>query len=141
MNRVIIWTDGACKNNGFNKSIGGIGIYFGDNDIRNISEKIEGYVTNNRAEMLAAIKAIYISLYYGYTCIEIRSDSQYLVKGITQWIHGWKRKNWNKVKNPDLWKWLDKITSTNIDIKWTHVKAHCGIKGNEMADYLANQCL
>lgn len=140
MNRIVIWTDGACKNNGINKEVGGIGVFFADNDMRNISQKISGNVTNNRAELFAAIYAIHASLKYGYKNIEIRTDSMYIKRGITEWIQGWKARNYTNVKNDDLWKVLDQY-SQGIDIKWTHVSAHVGIHGNEMADYLANACL
>lgn len=145
MNRVVIYTDGACKNNGVNKSVGGIGVYFDSsnpNDPKNISKKITGYVTNNRAELMAVIEAIYSSIFYQYSSIEIKSDSTYVVRGMNEWINGWKRRNWKKVKNVDLWQWLDRmLTNNRLNIKWTHVAAHSGIYGNEMADTLANQCL
>lgn len=139
-NRIIIWTDGACKNNGQNKEVGGAGVFFGDNDSRNISQKLTGYVTNNRAEMMAVIYALQISTNNKYLKIEIKTDSMYIVNGMTKSMNNWKSRNYLNVKNSDLWKQLD-YYSNLVDIKWTHVSAHCGIHGNEMADSLANQCL
>ena len=100
-NRLIIYTDGACKNNGYNTQVGGIGVFIEDNSPYNLSEKIEGYVTNNRAELWAAIRGIQVGLNIN-KYIEIRSDSMYVINGITKWINGWKRKQWKNIKNYDL---------------------------------------
>ena len=67
--------------------------------------------------------------------VHIVSDSQYVVKGITQWIHNWKKKNYKKVKNVDLWKELDSLNSP--DTKWEWVRGHDGNEYNEIADGLA----
>jgi ribonuclease HI/DNA polymerase-3 subunit epsilon len=68
----------------------------------------------------------------------IYTDSNYVKQGITEWIHGWKKKNWKDVKNPDLWQKLDAVCQGR-DIEWHWVKGHAGHPGNEMADQLANQ--
>nr|QBK90161.1 MAG: ribonuclease H [Pithovirus LCPAC102] len=138
-NRLIIYTDGACKNNGYNTQVGGIGVFMDDNSPYNLSEKIEGYVTNNRAELWASIRGIQVGININKQ-IEIRSDSMYVINGITKWINTWKRKQWKNIKNYDLWIILDNLNMQN-DIIWTHVKAHSGIYGNEMADTYANICL
>ena len=140
VNRTVIYTDGACKNNGQNKSIGGIGVYFGDGDPRNVASTIEGYVTNNRAELYAVIIALQICLNRNDKYIEIKSDSNYVIEGITKYISSWKQRKWKNIKNIDLWVKLDKLNE-ELDIKWTHVAAHSGIHGNEMADYFATYYL
>ena len=101
--------------------------------------------TNNRMEMMAAIKAIEAvnETYTGE--IILWTDSTYVMKGITEWIHGWKKKNWVKsdkkpVVNTDLWKVLDNLNSQK-NIQWNWVKGHAGVEGNERADELARQGL
>jgi ribonuclease HI len=101
--------------------------------------------TNNRMEMMAAIKAIEAvnETYTGE--IILWTDSTYVMKGITEWVHGWKKKNWIKsdkkpVVNTDLWKVLDKLNSQK-NIQWNWVKGHAGVEGNERADELARQGL
>jgi ribonuclease HI len=101
--------------------------------------------TNNRMEMTAAIKAIE-AINETYTGeIILWTDSTYVMKGITEWIHGWKKKNWIKsdkkpVINTDLWKVLDNLNSQK-NIQWNWVKGHAGVEGNERADELARQGL
>ncbi len=140
INRTVIYTDGACKNNGYNKTKGGIGVYFGDNDLRNVASVINGYVTNNRAELTAVIVALQICLNRNDNYIEIKTDSEYIVKGITEYISSWKERNWKNIKNIDLWTQLDELNN-KLNVKWTHVSAHSGIHGNEMADHFATYYL
>jgi ribonuclease HI len=76
--------------------------------------------------------------------IEVNTDSQYLKKGITEWIHSWKKNGWKTanrkpVKNQDLWKELD-LLSSHISIEWKWVPAHSGIPENEEVDTLASEC-
>ena len=134
--RLVLWTDGACRNNGTNKEIAGVGVYFADNHPYNIVYKMLGNlstpVTNNRAEMMAVILALKKCHTNLIKTIEIRTDSQYIVNIIT---------GVNKAhKNKDLWDQLVKLTQ-GIDIKWTHVRGHVGIYGNEQADMLANRAI
>ncbi len=75
--------------------------------------------------------------------VVVHTDSQYVQKGITEWIHGWKARGWRTaakepVKNVDLWKRLDEVASLH-DIDWVWVKGHAGHEGNERADALANK--
>lgn len=144
--RIVIYTDGACKKNGSQFECGGIGIYFDDLDPRNVSEKITGNnITNQRMEMTAAIRALQICFINKYFYIEIRTDSMYLINGIKYWITNWKQNNWTSakgksIKNIDLWKQLDELNN-KLDVQWTYVQGHNGTHGNEMADYYANICL
>jgi ribonuclease HI len=95
--------------------------------------------TNNRMEMVAAIEALRA---FPEGVATIVTDSQYLIKGITEWVRPWKSRNWKnaagaKVKNRDLWRELDALTSGRT-IAWTWVKGHGGHTGNEEADQLAS---
>jgi len=103
----------------------------------------EAETTNNRMEMMAAIKALE-AIKPGYRGdITLWTDSTYVLKGITEWIHGWKKRGWKKsdkkpVVNVDLWKQLDALNAER-DITWKWVKGHAGVEGNERADELARQ--
>ena len=101
----------------------------------------EPETTNNRMEMMAAIKALEAikSSYSGD--VTLWTDSTYVMKGITEWIHGWKKRGWKKsdkkpVVNMDLWKRLDKLNAER-NVTWKWVKGHAGVEGNERADELA----
>ena len=103
----------------------------------------EAETTNNRMEMTAAIRALE-AIKPGYRGdVILYTDSTYLLKGITEWIHGWKRRGWKTsakkpVLNADLWKELDAL-NTARDVEWRWVKGHAGDPGNERADELANE--
>ena len=129
---ITLYVDGACRGN---PGLGGWGAYV----ITETEErKLFGGVpetTNNRMELTAAIEGI-------KSCptdakLIIWTDSNYVKQGITEWIHGWKKKNWKDVKNPDLWKLLD-ATCQGREIEWNWIRGHSGHPGNEMADQLAN---
>ena len=140
-NRISIYTDGACKGN---PGPGGWGVLIITDD--NIEKEFFGYkelTTNNRMELIAAIKA----LDYFPDCQEIVlfTDSIYLKQGITDWIETWKKNSWkNKqkknIKNLDLWKRLDFLNNFH-NVDWNWVKAHDGNPGNEKADLLANKAI
>ncbi|MCW3173784.1 ribonuclease HI [Shewanella subflava] len=131
-----IYTDGSCLGN---PGPGGYGVVMKYKLQQ--KELSAGYqlTTNNRMELLAPIIALE-SLYDSCNIILI-SDSQYMRKGITQWIHGWKRKHWitsanEPVKNVDLWKRLDAVSQKH-KIDWRWVKGHSGQIENERCDELA----
>ncbi len=135
---VRIYTDGACRGN---PGPGGWGVLlqFGSNEKELWGGERE--TTNNRMEMMAAIKGLE-SL--KKTCrVMMFTDSKYLLRGITEWMPGWKKRGWitaskKPVKNDDLWKSLD-ILIQNHEIDWTWVRGHSGHPGNERADQLANR--
>ena len=138
--KLIIYTDGACSGNPGPGGWGALLVYG-----RREKELWGGEeeTTNNRMELMAAIKALE-SLKTDYNGqIELWTDSKYLKDGITSWIHGWKKRGWRKadkkpVMNADLWKTLDALTrDKSIDWKW--VKGHDGHTGNERADELARR--
>lgn len=140
--KLTIYTDGACSGN---PGPGGWGVLLQYGDKEKTLKGGDPKTTNNRMEMMAAIKAIE-SVNKTYTGeIILWTDSTYVMKGITEWIHGWKKKNWVKsdkkpVVNTDLWKVLDNLNSKR-NIQWNWVKGHAGIAGNERADELARQGL
>ena len=133
-----IYTDGACKGNPGDGGWGALIIY------PNNEEEIFGYeenTTNNRMELLAAIKAL--EAITEKKEVTIYTDSMYVQQGITSWINNWKSNNWRtaskkEVKNSDLWKRLDELSNT-LDVSWNWVKAHSGHPENEGADFLANK--
>lgn len=136
LKQIDIYTDGACSGN---PGPGGWGAYFIHQDKE---KKISGYeleTTNNRMELMAAIKALE---YLKFKCkVNLYTDSTYVKNGITSWIHNWLKNNWrtsNKkvVKNADLWQGLYKACQ-NHEIEWHWVKGHSNVKGNEVADELA----
>ena len=137
-----IYTDGACSGN---PGPGGWGVLLQYGSKEKTLKGGDPNTTNNRMEMMAAIKAIEAvnETYTGE--IILWTDSTYVMKGITEWVHGWKKKNWIKsdkkpVVNTDLWKVLDKLNSQK-NIQWNWVKGHAGVEGNERADELARQGL
>ena len=133
-----IYTDGACINNPGK----GSWAY----SITHNQQRIHacGYfdkTTNNRMELLAAIKSLeLLSKIDEDFDIQIFSDSKYLVDGITSWIHGWVKKDYKGVKNPDLWKSLRSLTlHSRFQLKWSWVKGHNGNPGNEYVDKICSK--
>ena len=132
INKMIqIYTDGACSV-GSRKGGWGVLIIDGKEKITLSGNSLD--TTNNRMEMTAVIEAL--KYFKDSQKLTILSDSNYVVKGITEWIDGWKQRNWKKVKNIDLWKQIDELNQIH-QVKWQHVPAHSGIEGNEIADKLA----
>ena len=137
---VTIYTDGACKGNPGPGGWGAI-LMYGDKQ-KEICGGEPG-TTNNRMELMAAIQALEL---LNRPCkVELHTDSQYVMKGIQEWIRGWKARGWktadkSPVKNDDLWKRLDAARSRH-DVDWRWVKGHAGHPLNERADELANEGL
>jgi ribonuclease HI len=136
--KVVIYTDGACKGN---PGPGGWGALLTIGDTRKELCGGELETTNNRMEMMAVIKALQA---LKRPCdVELYLDSQYVNKGINEWISGWKARGWKTadkkpVKNVDLWLLLEAAREPHR-IKWIWVKGHAGHAGNERADQLANR--
>ena len=135
---VEIFTDGACRGN---PGPGGWGVLMRCNGVEKELYGGEDNTTNNRMELVAAIKGLEE---LSRAChVSLTTDSVYVKNGITQWISNWKKRNWltaNKkpVKNVDLWKKLDDVSSLH-EIDWCWVKGHSGHEENERADMLANR--
>ncbi|MEN8291214.1 DNA polymerase III subunit epsilon [Acinetobacter radioresistens] len=129
---ITLFVDGACRGN---PGLGGWGAYIITEQEEHKICGGEPLTTNNRMELTAAIEGI--SFCPKDAKLVIWTDSNYVKKGITEWIQGWKKKNWKDVKNPDLWQKLD-ATCQGREIEWNWIKGHAGHAGNEMADQLAN---
>lgn len=132
------FTDGACRGN---PGPGGWGVLLRFNDHEKRLCGGEAETTNNRMELMAVIQAL--ESLKRECKVKVTSDSQYVLKGINEWMENWKKRGWKTaarkpVKNVDLWQRLDKARE-NHDIEWVWVKGHSGHDGNEIADELANQ--
>lgn len=136
--KVTIYTDGACKGN---PGIGGWGALLSYGEHEKTIFGGEPDTTNNRMELTAAIKAL--ELLKRPCQVELWTDSNYVKKGISEWIFSWKKNNWKTaakkpVVNQDLWQTLDALTQKH-EVEWHWVKGHAGHPGNEIADQLANK--
>lgn len=140
MNTVEIYTDGACKGN---PGPGGWGVLLKSGATEKELFGGEASTTNNRMELMAVIEAL--SALKRPCKVVLHLDSQYVLKGITEWLPGWKAKGWKTaskapVKNADLWQRLDALVAQGGHvIDWRWVRGHAGDPGNERADALANR--
>jgi ribonuclease HI len=133
-----IFTDGACSGN---PGPGGWGAILRKGATERELFGGEPLTTNNRMEMMAVIEALR-ALKQPVTA-RVHTDSQYVQKGISEWIHGWKRRGWKTagkepVKNEDLWRELDALAAPHT-IEWIWVRGHAGHPENERADALARR--
>jgi ribonuclease HI len=138
---VEIYTDGACRGN---PGPGGWAAVLTCDGREKEIAGAEAHTTNNRMELLAVIRALE-SLKKPRVQIKVFTDSQYVRKGITQWLEGWKARGWKTaakkpVMNQDLWERLDALSAPH-DIEWHWVPGHAGVPGNERVDRLANQAI
>ncbi|PCJ00308.1 MAG: ribonuclease HI [Alphaproteobacteria bacterium] len=137
-NPIIIYTDGACSGN---PGPGGWGVLMRAGTHKKELCGGELDTTNNRMEMMAVIEAL--TALKKRSDVKIYTDSKYVLQGITEWMDGWKAKNWKTaskkpVKNKDLWQRIDTLVQAhNVEMIW--VKGHAGDPGNERADELARQ--
>jgi ribonuclease HI len=140
LNRVEIYTDGACKGN---PGPGGWGALLKSVSTQKELFGGEALTTNNRMELTAVIEALTALKRPCHVTLHV--DSQYVLKGMTEWMAGWKARGWKTatkkaVKNVDLWQRLDQLVNTaGHKIDWRWVRGHTGDPGNEQADALANR--
>jgi ribonuclease HI len=137
MSELIIHTDGACRGN---PGPGGWGALLIWNGTRKELSGGEPATTNNRMELMAAIMGL--AALKRPSVATVQTDSQYVIKGITEWLPAWKARGWRTadkkpVKNQDLWEKLDQVAGQHT-LKWQWVKGHSGDPGNERVDELAN---
>lgn len=140
MQKVEIYTDGACRGN---PGVGGWGALLNCQGTEKRLYGSEQNTTNNRMELMGSIEALKA---LKRPCeVILWTDSQYVKKGISEWLTAWKAKGWRTasnqpVKNQDLWQRLDQEAARH-QIEWRWVKGHAGEYGNEVADQLANQAI
>ena len=128
---VDIWTDGSCLGN---PGPGGWGVLlrYGKHE-RELSGG-EAETTNNRMELMASIQGL--EALKRPSRVRLHTDSQYVKRGMSEWLPGWKRRGWKKVKNRDLWERLDAAAGPH-EVGWLWVRGHSGEEGNERVDKLA----
>lgn len=136
---VTIYTDGGCEPN---PGVGGWGAVLIYKDRERELSGGDRDTTNNRMEMTAAITALEALKRPCRVCLH--TDSEYVMKGLTEWLPGWKRRNWKRkggpIKNVDLWKRLDAAASRH-EVSWRWVKGHAGVHYNERCDTLASEAI
>jgi len=143
---IIVFTDGACSNNGKITAKAGIGIYFSENDPRNMSQRVIGKQSNNMAELTAIIKVfdILAKEIYNEQKVLIVTDSEYSIRCCTTYGKKCAEINWSKdIPNKELVKLAYELANNYSNVSLKHVDAHTGrddffSKGNDMADKLAN---
>lgn len=141
MSIVQVFTDGACRGN---PGPGGWGVLLRYNDVEKTLNGAEAQTTNNQMELMAAIKGL--NAITRPSEVLVVTDSQYVKKGITEWIDNWRKRNWKGangkiVKNIELWQQLDAATKRHTHVTWEWVKGHAGHPENERADQLANEAI
>jgi ribonuclease HI len=135
---VEVFTDGACRGN---PGPGGWGVILRTKGKEKELWGGEAATTNNRMELTAVIRAL--EALTRPSRVSLYTDSQYVQKGISEWIHSWKRRGWktadkNPVKNEDLWRRLDELAAGH-EVEWHWVRGHSGHPENERVDELANR--
>jgi ribonuclease HI len=140
MKRIIVYTDGACRGN---PGPGGWGVLLRYGQHEKTLSGAEPDTTNNRMELMAAIQAL--AAITEPCLIELHTDSQYVQKGISEWLPDWKKRGWKKadkkpVKNADLWQLLDQEASRH-QVVWKWVKGHSGHVDNDLVDQIANEAI
>jgi ribonuclease HI len=141
VSHVEIYTDGACRGN---PGPGGWAALLIFGERRKEISGSEHHTTNNRMELLAAISGLE-ALKKVPTKARVYTDSQYVIKGISEWVENWKQRGWKTadkkpVKNQDLWERLDALAEKH-DLEWHWVPGHAGVEGNERVDQLANEAI
>ncbi|XP_018416003.1 PREDICTED: ribonuclease H1-like [Nanorana parkeri] len=128
----VVYTDGCCSRNGRDGATGGIGVYWGPDSSLNVSERLEGRQTNQRAEIQVESPFCRHACFPGVLVLQA---------GMTEWVPRWKQNGWKTIHGGDVvnkedFQKLDNLCK-NVKVTWTHVPGHTGQEGNEMADQLA----
>jgi ribonuclease HI len=140
MSNVVMYTDGACRGN---PGPGGWGVLLLSDDTEKELCGGAPATTNNRMELMAAIQGL--SALTPSCSVDLYTDSEYVQRGITEWMINWKKRGWKTasrkpVKNEELWRELDELTRRH-EVRWHWVKGHSGHPLNDRADQLANDGL
>lgn len=138
----VVYTDGCCLNNGSARAIGGVGVYWAPFHPKNISEYLDvRKPTNQIAELRAASRALEVALEMNLSSLELRTDSVYTIKSMTEWIQRWEANGWKTSTQKDVTNKEEMLGLSalckKINVKWVHVNGHQGVYGNEEADRLA----
>ena len=140
MKDVVLYTDGACEGN---PGPGGYAALIDEDGSRREIQGGERQTTNNRMELTAIIRGL--EALSAPSRVRVVTDSQYVVRGMTEWIHSWQRKGWRNaarepVKNRELWERLLEL-SRKHQVSWQWIRGHAGHLENERADFLARQAI
>lgn len=139
--KILIFTDGACSGNPGPGGYGAV-IVYPEGQVEELGDR-EDESTNNRMEMLAVIRALQKASSRKEKIL-LLTDSTYVIRGASQWLFGWKRKDWKnsegkEISNKDLWQKLDRVLDSNLRkrLEWGYVRGHQGVPGNERCDEIA----
>lgn len=140
---VVVYTDGCCSANGKSSARAGIGVYWGPHHPLNVSERLEGRQTNQRAEIQAACRALELAKQNQISKLVLYTDSKFTINGVTSWVkswklNGWKLKSGGNIINKDDFIKLDQLNS-ELQVTWMHIPGHAGFHGNEEADRLSRE--
>lgn len=145
MEKVIMYTDGGCRGNQVENNVGGWGVVIKYKEQMKELYGNDVNTTNNKMELTAVIEGLK-ALKVNTVDIEVYLDSNYVLQGITQWIHNWKKKGWKTaskkpVENKELWIELDDLRNQFNSVEFIKVKGHAGVELNELADQLVNRAM
>ncbi|XP_042359993.1 ribonuclease H1 [Plectropomus leopardus] len=140
---VVVYTDGCCSANGQKGAKAGIGVYWGHDHPLNVAERLQGRQTNQRAEILAACRALEQAKEKNIKKLVLYTDSMFTINGVNNWVKKWKLNGWQlksggAVINKDEFMKLDKLNA-ELEVVWMHIPGHAGYKGNEEADKLSRE--
>ncbi|KAJ0026561.1 hypothetical protein NQD34_017561 [Periophthalmus magnuspinnatus] len=140
---VVVYTDGCCSSNGKSSAQAGIGVYWGPYHPLNVSERLEGRQTNQRAEIQAACRALELAKANNIHKLVLYTDSKFTINGVTSWVKSWKLNGWRlksggEIVNKEDFIKLDQLNS-ELQVTWLHIPGHAGYHGNEEADRLSRE--
>ncbi len=144
-NEIIVYTDGGARGNGKENCVSAWAYTLRFNEHYKENKGAVYGATNNQMEMTAIIEALR-AINNKKIPVKIHSDSEYCIKGITSWIHNWKKKGWvnskkDPVENKELWIEMDRLVSAFTQIEFIKVKGHADVEGNIRVDALVNEAM